>query len=125
MGGDGTVPDDVVIGTVPSLLRYGDARKREGRYPVTAGEVRRRAGPPENMSATGLKQYLRVGKSNTELLPALSDLLPPVKGKTQFSPLAKLCEAEGAEVVRGLEAAILGQFPIQRVAAGMVADTPT
>ena len=74
----------------PSLLKYSDARKGKGWYPITAGEVKRRAGPPEYMSATGLKQYLRVGKGNTKVLSAMKDVLPSVKGKAQISPLAKL-----------------------------------
>ena len=72
---------------------------------------------PRTCRPNCLKQYLWV----TEVLHSLQQLeLPHVFD--QFSPLDKLCEAEGVELVEGLEAASSGLFSTRQFVEGMVAD---
>ena len=63
--------------------------------------------------------YLRYG--STSCLTTTSAASSQVKA--QFSPLDKLCEAEGVELVEGLEAASSGLFSTRQFVEGIVANT--
>ena len=68
-----------------------------------------------------LPQTISLGHRSASFLATTSAASSQVKA--QFSPLDKLCEAEGVELVEGLEAASSGLFSTRQLVEGMVADS--
>ncbi|XP_051512011.1 uncharacterized protein LOC127416615 [Myxocyprinus asiaticus] len=109
-----TVPDDhtntdtaidtsAVFKEVESILPLScGLRKR--RYPVTIEEVKRRVGPPENMSITSLVAYLREDKNKKETVR--QDLqragIHPWPTTTVSSLCSRVTEGEAADLGRSI-----------------------
>ncbi|XP_069792437.1 uncharacterized protein [Narcine bancroftii] len=113
--------EQIVVAHVPALLPSADDKKRKVKYPVTKGEIRRRIIPPEKMSKTVIKSYLRLRRDNRFDIRQLLDL--PVTGydRTLHTSFTRLCEGEAKTLTENFHQLNLGYFPVDECAS-MVAE---
>eukprot|EP00062_Callorhinchus_milii_P017930 gi/632970856/ref/XP_007901879.1/ PREDICTED: uncharacterized protein LOC103185275 isoform X2 [Callorhinchus milii] len=108
--------EQIIVAHVPALLPSADDKKRKIKYPVTKGEIRRRIIPPENMSKTVIKSYLRLRRDNRFDIRQLLDL--PVTGydRTLHTSFTRLCEGEAKTLTENFHQLNLGYFPVDECA---------
>ncbi|XP_072130772.1 uncharacterized protein [Mobula birostris] len=111
--------EQIVVAHVPALLPSADDKKRKVKYPVTKGEIRRRIIPPEKMSKTVIKSYLRLRRDNRFDIRQLLDL--PVTGydRTLHTSFTRLCEGEAKTLTENFHQLNLGYFPVDECASMM------
>ncbi|XP_078074629.1 uncharacterized protein LOC144497361 isoform X3 [Mustelus asterias] len=109
--------EQIVVAHVPALLPSADDKKRKVKYPVTKGEIRRRIIPPEKMSKTVIKSYLRLRRDNRFDIRQLLDL--PVTGydRTLHTSFTRLCEGEAKTLTENFHQLNLGYFPVDECAS--------
>ncbi|XP_051569484.1 transcription factor AP-2-delta-like isoform X1 [Myxocyprinus asiaticus] len=101
---------------VESILPLSCGHKKR-RYPVTVEEVKRRVGPPENMSLNSLVAYLRVDKTkNVTLKQDLQDAgIDPAPKTSVTSLCSRVTEGEAADLTLSIGKLAVSTIPFDDI----------